>query len=122
MLYIQYSVECVTLGPQVCMAHAAKTGGLMELEELKRKVSKSRSRLRQSEQSQDISQDDVLRAIKKLKATHSLFCALSNATQEFFFSAFVKKLSNATKPKAFVTQNSRKFCQKVKFADKLFFY
>jgi len=61
--YYELGVQIV----EVCMAHAAKTGGLMELEELKRKVSKSRSRLRQSEQSQDISQDDVLRAIKKLK-------------------------------------------------------
>eukprot|EP00096_Caligus_rogercresseyi_P010645 TRINITY_DN3963_c0_g1_i1.p1 TRINITY_DN3963_c0_g1~~TRINITY_DN3963_c0_g1_i1.p1 ORF type:complete len:246 (+),score=77.06 TRINITY_DN3963_c0_g1_i1:448-1185(+) len=47
---------------EVCMASASKTGGLMELEVLRDKVARSRGK-----KSQEISSDDVLRAIKKLK-------------------------------------------------------
>nr|ACO14864.1 Vacuolar-sorting protein SNF8 [Caligus clemensi] len=47
---------------EVCMASSGKTGGLMELEVLRDRVARSRGK-----KSQEISSDDVLRAIKKLK-------------------------------------------------------
>ena len=47
---------------EVCMAASHRTGGLMEVHELKKLLIKSRGSKRE-----DISNDDILRAIKKLK-------------------------------------------------------
>ena len=57
--YYELSVQIV----EVCMAASHRTGGLMDVGELRLRLLKSRS----SKKSQDISQDDILRAIKKLK-------------------------------------------------------
>lgn len=57
--YYELSVQIV----EVCMAASHRTGGLMDVGELRQRLLKSRS----SKKSQDISQDDILRAIKKLK-------------------------------------------------------
>merc|ERR1712038_2024256 len=66
--YYELSVQIV----EVCMAASHRTGGLMELGELRKRLAKSRrgasSRKHKSADSQtEISQDDALRAIKKLK-------------------------------------------------------
>jgi len=58
--YYELGVQIV----EVCMANQHKTGGLMELGELRHKLIKSRGR---SEHNQDITLDDLLRATKKLK-------------------------------------------------------
>merc|ERR1719495_1993892 len=58
--YYELGVQIV----EVCMATSHKTGGLMELEELKRKLIKSRRGFRHSQRGEsqsDISQDDVMR-------------------------------------------------------------
>lgn len=55
--YYELSVQIV----EVCMATSHRTGGLMELGELKKRLIKSRSK------KQEISSDDIICAIKKLK-------------------------------------------------------
>ena len=49
---------------EVCMANQHKTGGLMELGEIRHKLIRSRGK---SQHHQDITLDDLLRATKKLK-------------------------------------------------------
>ena len=49
---------------EVCMANQHKTGGLMELGEIRQKLVRARGR---SQHHQEISVDDLLRATKKLK-------------------------------------------------------
>ena len=49
---------------EVCMASQHKTGGLLELGQLRQKLISSRGR---SQHHQDITIDDLLRATKKLK-------------------------------------------------------
>nr|ACO12030.1 Vacuolar-sorting protein SNF8 [Lepeophtheirus salmonis]ADD38352.1 Vacuolar-sorting protein SNF8 [Lepeophtheirus salmonis] len=56
--YYELGVQII----EVCMASSHKTGGLIELEVLRKKVALSRGK-----KSQEISSDDILRAIKKLK-------------------------------------------------------
>ena len=56
--YYELGVQII----EVCMAASHRTGGLMELGELRRKVVSSRGRT----SSQDITNEDVLQAIKKL--------------------------------------------------------
>lgn len=58
--YYELAVQIV----EVCLAHSHRTGGLMELNELRLKLIKSRGR---SSHHQEISNDDLLRAIKKVK-------------------------------------------------------
>ena len=57
--YYELSVQIV----EVCMAASHRTGGLMEVGELRKRLIKSRSKSK----NQDISTDDIIRAIKKLK-------------------------------------------------------
>ncbi len=58
--YYELGVQAI----EVCMATSHKTGGLMELGELRRRLIRSRGK---SAHHQDISLDDLLRAIKRLK-------------------------------------------------------
>lgn len=58
--YYELGVQIV----EVCLATSHKTGGLMELGELRQRLVKGRGK---SKHHQDISNDDLLRAIKKLK-------------------------------------------------------
>jgi len=57
--YYELSVQIV----EVCMAASHRTGGLMEVGELRKRLIKSRSKSK----NQDISSDDIIRAIGKLK-------------------------------------------------------
>lgn len=57
--YYELGVQIV----EVCMAASHRTGGLMELDELRQRVVRSRGKARNAD---EISADDVLRAIKKL--------------------------------------------------------
>ena len=61
--YYELGVQII----EVCMATSHRTGGFMELEELRRRLAKSRRRGREETEANAVSQDDVLRAIKKLK-------------------------------------------------------
>merc|ERR1712083_1204125 len=58
--YYELGVQIV----EVCMASQHKTGGLLELGQLRQKLISSRGR---SQHHQDITLDDLLRATKKLK-------------------------------------------------------
>lgn len=58
--YYEIGVQII----EVCLATQHRNGGLMNLEELVQKVRSTRGR---SKQAQDVSLDDVMRAIKKLK-------------------------------------------------------
>lgn len=58
--YYELGVQIV----EVCMASSHKTGGLMELGELRRRLIRGRGK---SKVHQEISEDDLLRAVKKLK-------------------------------------------------------
>merc|ERR1712227_1137679 len=58
--YYELGVQIV----EVCMANQHKTGGLMELGEIRQKLVRARGR---SQHHQEISVDDLLRATKKLK-------------------------------------------------------
>ena len=55
------------------MAASHRTGGLMELGDLRRRLIRARGR---SARHQDISSDDLLRAIKKLKVLGSGFTVI----------------------------------------------
>ncbi len=72
--YYELGVQIV----EVCMASSHRTGGLMELEELRRRLIKSRTRGKKGAQSgdQEISADDMLRAIKKLKVLGNGFALI----------------------------------------------
>ena len=68
--YYELGVQIV----EVCMASQHKTGGLMELGEIRHKLIRSRGR---SEHHQDITLDDLLRATKKLKVLGTGFTVIS---------------------------------------------
>ena len=68
--YYELGVQIV----EVCMANQHKTGGLMELGEIRHKLIRSRGRARSH---QDISLDDMLRATKKLKVLGTGFSVIS---------------------------------------------
>lgn len=67
--YYELGVQIV----EVCMANQHKTGGLMELGEIRQKLIKSRGK---SQHHQDISLDDLLRATKKLKVLGTGFTVI----------------------------------------------
>merc|ERR1711909_229011 len=67
--YYELGVQIV----EVCMASQHKTGGLMELGEIRHKLIRSRGR---SEHHQDITLDDLLRATKKLKVLGTGFTVI----------------------------------------------
>ena len=58
---------------EVCMANQHKTGGLMELGEIRHKLIRSRGR---SKSHQEITLDDLLRATKKLKVLGTGFTVI----------------------------------------------
>uniref|UniRef100_A0A8C5X512 Vacuolar-sorting protein SNF8 n=1 Tax=Malurus cyaneus samueli TaxID=2593467 RepID=A0A8C5X512_9PASS len=62
--YYELGVQII----EVCLALKHRNGGLITLEELQQQVLKGRGKL-----AQDVSQDDLLRAIKKLKVLGSGF-------------------------------------------------
>ena len=67
--YYELGVQII----EVCLALKHRNGGLMTLEELHHRVLKGRSK-----KAQDVSQEDLIRAIKRLKApvsTSSLWVA-----------------------------------------------
>ena len=69
-------MNSVKLGVQiveVCMANQHKTGGLMELGEIRNKLIRSRGK---SQHHQNISIDDLLRATKKLKVLGTGFTVI----------------------------------------------
>ena len=69
-------MNIVKLGVQiveVCMANQHKTGGLMELGEIRNKLIRSRGK---SQHHQNISIDDLLRATKKLKVLGTGFTVI----------------------------------------------
>ena len=69
-------MDNVILGVQiveVCMANQHKTGGLMELGEIRNKLIRSRGK---SQHHQNISIDDLLRATKKLKVLGTGFTVI----------------------------------------------
>lgn len=67
--YYELGVQIV----EVCMAASHKTGGLMELGELRNRLVKARGR---SSSHQDITIDDLLRATKKLKVLGTGFSVI----------------------------------------------
>merc|ERR1712012_288933 len=67
--YYELGVQIV----EVCMASAHKTGGLMELGELRQKLVRARGK---SQHHQDITLDDLLRATKKLKVLGTGFTVI----------------------------------------------
>lgn len=68
--YYELGVQII----EVCLATSHRNGGLMSLEELKERVIRSRGSLARQE---DISQDDLLRAIEKLKTLGQGFRLIS---------------------------------------------
>ena len=97
--YYELGVQII----EVCMAHAHKTGGLMELEDLRRRVARSRMshgmRKKQalkppSDMQSAISQDDILRAIKKLKVLGNGFSVIPlGSSGRFLVSSVPGELS-----------------------------
>jgi len=67
--YYELAVQVV----EVCMASAHRTGGLMELGDIRRRLIKGRGK---SAHHQDISADDLLRAIKKLRVLGNGFTVI----------------------------------------------
>ncbi|XP_059093111.1 vacuolar-sorting protein SNF8-like [Tigriopus californicus] len=67
--YYELGVQIV----EVCMATSHRTGGLMELSDLRKKLVKARGKSRHH---QEISNDDLLRAIKKLKVLGNGFTVI----------------------------------------------
>uniref|UniRef100_A0A224YMG2 Vacuolar-sorting protein SNF8 n=1 Tax=Rhipicephalus zambeziensis TaxID=60191 RepID=A0A224YMG2_9ACAR len=68
--YYELGVQII----EVCLATSHRNGGLMSLEELRERVTKSRSSAQRQE---EITQDDLLRAIEKLKALGKGFQLIS---------------------------------------------
>ncbi|KAH3715399.1 vacuolar-sorting protein SNF8-like [Dreissena polymorpha] len=66
--YYELGVQII----EVCLATSHRNGGLISIEELRERLIKSRSK-----KSQEISYDDLLRAIKKLKALGNGFTVLT---------------------------------------------
>merc|ERR1712142_677202 len=84
---------------EVCMATSHKTGGLMELEELRKRLIKSRMGASRRHKSADnhaqteISQDDVLRAIKKLKILGNGFSVIPLGSGRYLVQSVPGELS-----------------------------
>ena len=67
--YYELAVQIV----EVCVATSAQNGGLISLDELLLRVRKARGKSRNA---QDVSQDDIIRAIKKLHALGDGFAVI----------------------------------------------
>lgn len=68
--YYELGVQVI----EVCLATSHRNGGLMSLEELRERVIRSRGSVARQE---EITQDDLLRAIEKLKTLGKGFCLIS---------------------------------------------
>ncbi|KAK8780830.1 vacuolar-sorting protein SNF8 [Amblyomma americanum] len=68
--YYELGVQII----EVCLATSHRNGGLMSLEELRERVTKSRSSAHRQE---EITQDDLLRAVEKLKTLGKGFQLIS---------------------------------------------
>jgi len=67
--YYELGVQII----EICMASSHRNGGIISLEELRQRLVRSRNRARKDE----ITSDDILRAVAKLKSLGSGFAALS---------------------------------------------
>jgi len=74
--YYELGVQIV----EVCMAASHRTGGLMELGELRRRVIKSRGTAKGN---QEVTNDDLLRAIKKLRVLGNGFTVIPLGSGRF---------------------------------------
>jgi len=83
--YYELSVQIV----EVCMAASHRTGGLMEVGELRQRLVKSRT----SRDKQDISIDDILRAIKKLKVLGNGFALIHLGGEKYLVQSIPGELS-----------------------------
>ncbi len=83
--YYELSVQIV----EVCMAASHRTGGLMDVGELRQRLIKSRSKNR----SQDISTDDIIRAIKKLKTLGNGFTLIPLGGEKYLVQSIPGELS-----------------------------
>jgi len=86
--YYELGVQII----EVCMATSHKTGGLMELGELKDRLIRSRGGSK-SLNKQEISEDDVLRAIKKLKVLGNGFTVIPLGSGRFLVQSIPGELS-----------------------------
>ena len=82
--YYELSVQIV----EVCMAASHRTGGLMDVGELRQRLLRSRSK-----KSQDISQDDIIRAIKKLKDLGNGFTLIHLGKEKYLVQSVPGELS-----------------------------
>jgi len=83
--YYELSVQIV----EVCMAASHRTGGLMEVGELRKRLIKSRSKSK----NQDISTDDIIRAIKKLKILGNGFTLIPLGGDKYLVQSVPGELS-----------------------------
>ena len=82
--YYELAVQIV----EVCMAASHRTGGLMEVHELRKRLVKSRGSKRD-----DISNDDILRAIKKLKILGNGFSLIDLGNDKYLVQSIPGELS-----------------------------
>jgi len=85
--YYELAVQIV----EVCMAHADKTGGLMELGDLKHKLIRSRGR---SKIHQEISTEDILVSTKKLKVLGTGFTVIPLGSGRYLVQSVPGELSS----------------------------
>lgn len=83
--YYELSVQIV----EVCLSTAASNGGLISLDELRKRLIKSRGR----RQTQDISTDDVLRAAKKLSVLGNGFKVIQLGKGKYMVQSVPGELS-----------------------------
>jgi ESCRT-II complex subunit VPS22 len=91
--YYELSVQIV----EVCMAASHRTGGLMEVGELRQRLIRSRGGGPRSSSSsvknQEISTDDILRAIKKLKILGNGFTLIPLGSDKYLVQSIPGELS-----------------------------
>jgi len=105
--YYELGVQIV----EVCMANQHKTGGLMELGEIRQKLVRARGR---SQHHQEISVDDLLRATKKLKILGTGFTVIPLKSGRYLVQSVPGEISldqlsvleQAEKSRGLVTQQS----------------
>jgi len=85
--YYELAVQIV----EVCMAHAEKTGGLMELGDIKHKLIKSRGR---SAVHQEITTEDLLISAKKLKVLGNGFTVIALGSGRYLVQSVPGELSS----------------------------
>jgi len=85
--YYELAVQIV----EVCMAHSEKTGGLMELGDIKHKLIKSRGR---SAVHQEITTEDLLISAKKLKVLGNGFTVIGLGSGRYLVQSVPGELSS----------------------------